>query len=726
MKAKKLVAAALIGVAAVVGTAYGVGTSMKKKEQPVEVTPVPSVNEAAYGDMGVNTLYGTIISKDTQSVELDTSHEITKVYVKAGDRVKKGDVLLTYNMEMDKLKREAQDLTKQGLTLSLENMKKDLATLESGRFPENYGSTDTFFNGGGGFSDDDDSSGGDSGSSYADMEEEDSSYTGAGDGSAGITDDAEENQTPDSGEETGIEDAVQPDDSGDTSADDGSGSQVIIDGDDSGSFLPMDDGIVGDDDSQQEDAEPTEEVLTAVNTFLNDVNTLTAAANGSWDDLSSSSSQKLFEEAFSIYRGKLSSSGETTVTDLFGESRTVAVYQVNDVVKLMVGDSTAEVLKEAYDRLTVYQFISKVRGIFPGQSAASSSYDYETVSAVSDRVHAAADAFYDLQSGVYSVNEAGEVLFSSQFSALNGAFGGESYGQYLTGLIHILNSNPNTIFPDYETEEPMTEMPDMNGGDDFGGDTAPSDGEDLKTAIEQQKKNIVECQLQIREAELSIREYDRTLSHETVKADMDGIVKQAGTTTEQPSSGDFIVITGKAGMYVQGTLSERSLDTMKVGDVINGTSWDTGSTFTARITEISEYPMESGDNMMYFDMSNDHNSSQYPFLAYIDNAEGLSVSSTVELNMETSGSSDKLMLDPYMVRTDQGGKVYCFVEGEDGKLEKRYLRTKDSYYGYVIVLSGLRAEDYIAFPYGDDVKEGAPVTEVDSLSAVTGDDVMLG
>ena len=56
------------------------------------------------------------------------------------------------------------------------------------------------------------------------MEEEDSSYTGAGDGSAGITDDAEENQTPDSGEETGIEDAVQQDVSGDTSADDGSGS----------------------------------------------------------------------------------------------------------------------------------------------------------------------------------------------------------------------------------------------------------------------------------------------------------------------------------------------------------------------------------------------------------------------------------------------------------------------------------------------------------------------
>ena len=116
MKVKGLIISIAAGTALIVGTAYGIGMGMKKKAQPVEVVSVPSVNEASMGGMGASsTLYGTIISKDTQSVELDTSHTIRKVYVKQGDKVKKGDKLMTYDMDLDKLKREAQDLTRQGL-----------------------------------------------------------------------------------------------------------------------------------------------------------------------------------------------------------------------------------------------------------------------------------------------------------------------------------------------------------------------------------------------------------------------------------------------------------------------------------------------------------------------------------------------------------------------------------------------------------------------------------
>ena len=43
MKAKGVIAAVLFGTAAIVGTAYGVGTGMKKKENPVEVVSVKPV-----------------------------------------------------------------------------------------------------------------------------------------------------------------------------------------------------------------------------------------------------------------------------------------------------------------------------------------------------------------------------------------------------------------------------------------------------------------------------------------------------------------------------------------------------------------------------------------------------------------------------------------------------------------------------------------------------------
>ena len=386
-------------------------------------------------------------------------------------------------------------------------------------------------------------------------------------------------------------------------------------------------------------------------------------------------------------------------------------------------DQVSGGIQQAYDRLCVYQFINAVRQIFPGQMNPSGAYDSAAVSAASEKIHAAADAYYQLQSSACTVDESGNIVFSTEFSALNDpSFGDQSYGAYFTGLIQTLNLNGQTLFPEnpiQQTEMEMTEpgMPGDDGGD--GGDGGTT-AQELQQAIEQQKKDIVECQLQIREADLAIKEYDANLQNETVTATMDGIVKQAGTTTEQPSSGGFIVITGKAGMYVQGTLSERSLDSLKVGDMISGTSWDTGSTFTAKITEISKYPSDSGSNVYYYDSTNDQNSSQYPFLAYIDEAEGLTAGSTVELSVTSQDTESGLMLPPYLIRTDSAGKSFCYVRGEDGKLARKYVKTKDTGYGITMILSGLSSDDYIAFPYGDDVKDGAPTKEVETLSAVSG------
>ena len=63
------------------------------------MVPVTTVNIATslqYGDS--STVSGTIISRDTQVVPLDSSHELMDVYVQQGDRVKKGDKLLEYDM----------------------------------------------------------------------------------------------------------------------------------------------------------------------------------------------------------------------------------------------------------------------------------------------------------------------------------------------------------------------------------------------------------------------------------------------------------------------------------------------------------------------------------------------------------------------------------------------------------------------------------------------------
>ena len=46
----------------------------------------------------------------------------------------------------------------------------------------------------------------------------------------------------------------------------------------------------------------------------------------------------------------------------------------------------------------------------------------------------------------------------------------------------------------------------------------------------------------------------------------------------------------------------------------------------------------------------------------------------------------------------------------DGKLRQEKVETGRVMYGYVeLVGSGLTGEDYIAFPYNKDVRDGAPV-----------------
>ena len=357
MKVKGLIISITVGTALIVGTAYGIGMGMKKKAQPVEVVSVPSVNEASMGGMGASsTLYGTIISKDTQSVELDTSHTIRKVYVKQGDKVKKGDKLMTYDMDLDKLKREAQDLTRQGLELTLTSMQKDLATMQSGRLPANYGSGNEyqFFNGA-------DTSDSDEDDDSADVENEDSTLTQAADTAVSNQGQAVDSSADSSqnGEAAGSAQAQNPaaENPEEASGDDGTvvsggsedtGNQVIIDPGNEGSDDLPGDGqtVIQDDGDGTQEADP--DTLTAVNTFLSDVNRLTGLANEGFDNLSSDAATAVFQEAFELFRSKLADSGETTVTDFFGASRTVTAYAVKSRVAAMTGSATATVRRQRF------------------------------------------------------------------------------------------------------------------------------------------------------------------------------------------------------------------------------------------------------------------------------------------------------------------------------------------------------------------------------------------
>ena len=82
--------------------------------------------------------------------------------------------------------------------------------------------------------------------------------------------------------------------------------------------------------------------------------------------------------------------------------------------------------------------------------------------------------------------------------------------------------------------------------------------------------------------------------------------------------------------------------------------------------------------------------------------------------MYAAGSSQNgVYLENPFLRTE-GGRTYVYVRGEDGNLEQRFVTTGKSLWGsYTEIQDGITPEDFLAFPYGTNVKPGAPTVEAD-------------
>ncbi len=276
-----------------------------------------------------------------------------------------------------------------------------------------------------------------------------------------------------------------------------------------------------------------------------------------------------------------------------------------------------------------------------------------------------------------------------------------------------------TLLAQYGLLEPETED---DGGDDmpgFGDDSSFGDdgysAEDLKEMIEDTERSIKDTELDIREAELEVKKQQRIVDGKVVKSTMDGTVTAIGSVDGgNTEDGYFVKVVNETGLYATGVMSELSLDRLKVGDSISGQT-DDGMMFTAVIKEVSEYPDANGSS---YSMSSSQNTnvSYYPFYALIDDPDGIvEGGATIQLSGEMTGD-DAIFLSDYFIRTDSSGQSYVYKQGEDGKLTKQIVVTGTTLWDSEIeIVSGLSKYDNIAFPYGDNVQEGAPTEEVETL-----------
>lgn len=237
------------------------------------------------------------------------------------------------------------------------------------------------------------------------------------------------------------------------------------------------------------------------------------------------------------------------------------------------------------------------------------------------------------------------------------------------------------------------------------------DQKDLAKAIVDKAQEVKEKEVNLRLAKLSLDKKTKELGDGNVYAEFDGTVKAVRNADEAYNNSEAVIeLSGGGGYYVTGTLSEMELGSVKVGDTVSISSWMTGAACEGTIVSIDDYPTTSGNSWG----DGNSNVSYYPFKVFVEEDAGLQANDYVDIQYQKAGTQEQgssLYLQSWFIRTDNG-KSYVMARNEDGRLEQRWVQTgRDLWGSYTQIRGGLTTDDYVAFPYGRDVVEGARTVE---------------
>ena len=263
----------------------------------------------------------------------------------------------------------------------------------------------------------------------------------------------------------------------------------------------------------------------------------------------------------------------------------------------------------------------------------------------------------------------------------------------------------HTLEPDEEAEE----EPEI----DFGSGFTAAQIAEMRA---QQEKTIKDLEFSIKMAEADYKIAQTEVSDGNVYAQIDGVVVSLLTQEEaEMMQMPLLKVSAGGGFYVEGTVSELDRDTLVIGQEVTVNDWSTGMMYTGYIESLGDYPSADG----YWNGMGNPTASYYPFRVFVEESADLQSGSYVSILFAAADAQHGVYLENPFIRTE-GGRSYVYVRGQDGLLEKRYVTTGQSLWGsYTEILDGLTEEDFVAFPYGKNVKPGAEAVEGD-LSVLYG------
>ena len=226
----------------------------------------------------------------------------------------------------------------------------------------------------------------------------------------------------------------------------------------------------------------------------------------------------------------------------------------------------------------------------------------------------------------------------------------------------------------------------------------------------QQEKTIKDLEFNIKMADAEYKIMLTEVSDGKVYAEVDGTVVSILTEEEAQMSGQpLIKVSGGGGFFVEGAISELDRDIMVIGSEVTVNDWRSGMVYTGTIQSVGDYPSSQNS---WNGMGNP-TATYYPFTVFVAEDADLQSGSYVSIVYSSGTSENGIYLENPFLRTENG-QSYVYVRGEDGNLEQRFVSTGKSLWGsYTEILGGLTAEDFLAFPYGTEVKPGAPTREAD-------------
>ena len=278
-------------------------------------------------------------------------------------------------------------------------------------------------------------------------------------------------------------------------------------------------------------------------------------------------------------------------------------------------------------------------------------------------------------------------------------------GDSFTFRLFDASSLADHIRPQISVPEP--EMPQIDMGSGFT-------SAQIAEMRAQQEKAIRDQQFQVKMAESNYQIKCKEVESGDVVATIDGTV--VSLLTEEQAKADnqpLLKLSGGGGFYIQGSVSELQKDKLLIGQTVTVNDWNTGMTYEGAVESVGDFP--TGENS--WNGMNNPNVSYYPFTVFVDETADLQEGAYVNMVYSAADAQQGIYLENPFLRTENG-ETFVYVAGADGKLEKRSVITGKSLWGsYTQILEGLSAEDLIAFPYGKNLKPGAP-TQLSDISAL--------